>query len=151
MSYISKIREKIGHELLSYLGAGVIVYSVENILLQKRKDNGTWALHAGGIEVGEELEETARRELFEETGLKAGKLELLGIYSGQDRFMTYPNMDQVYMPGLYYICRDFTGSLRPQMSEVEELKWFKFKEIPKNIHEPNRRVIEDFIQLIAKE
>lgn len=37
------------------------------------------------------------------------------------------------------------------MSEVEELKWFKFKEIPKNIHEPNRRVIEDFIQLIAKE
>ncbi|MGV7507382.1 hypothetical protein PJN21_29255, partial [Mycobacterium kansasii] len=66
-------------------------------------------------------------------------------------FITYPNMDQVYMPGLYYICRDFTGSLRPQMSEVEELKWFKFKEIPKNIHEPNRRVIEDFIQLIAKE
>ena len=60
-------------------------------------------------------------------------------------------MDQVYMPGIYYICRDFTGSLRPQMSEVEELKWFKFKEIPKNIHEPNRRVIKDFIQLIAKE
>ena len=120
MSYISKIREKIGHELLIYLGAGVIVYSDEKILLQKRKDNGTWALHAGGIEVGEELEETARRELFEETGLKAGKLELLGIYSGQDRFITYPNMDQVYMPGLYYICRDFTGSLRPQMSEVEE-------------------------------
>ena len=118
MSYISKIREKIGHELLIYLGAGVIVYSDEKILLQKRKDNGTWALHAGGIE---------------------------------DRFITYPNMDQVYMPGLYYICRDFTGSLRPQMSEVEELKWFKFKEIPKNIHEPNRRVIEDFIQLIAKE
>lgn len=86
MSYISKIREKIGHELLIYLGAGVIVYSDEKILLQKRKDNGTWALHAGGIEVGEELEETARRELFEETGLKAGKLELLGIYSGQDRF-----------------------------------------------------------------
>ncbi|WP_404399138.1 hypothetical protein [Lactococcus lactis] len=29
MSYISKIREKIGHELLIYLGAGVIVYSDE--------------------------------------------------------------------------------------------------------------------------
>ena len=28
MSYISKIREKIGHELLIYLGAGVIVDEV---------------------------------------------------------------------------------------------------------------------------
>lgn len=62
--------KKIGHELLIYLGAGVIVYSDENPLT-KRKDNGTWALHAGGIEVGEELEETARRELFEESGTKS--------------------------------------------------------------------------------
>lgn len=151
MSYVSDIRKKIGHELLVYLGAGVIVYHDGKILLQERKDNGTWALHAGGIEVGEDLEETARRELFEETGLKAGKLELLGIYSGQDRFMTYPNGDKVYMPGVYYICRDFSGELKAQADEVEQLKWFNIKEIPKNIHEPNRRVIEDFIQLISKE
>lgn len=85
MSYINQIRKKIGHDLLIYLGAGVIVYDDGKILLQERKDNSKWALHAGGIEVGEELEETARRELFEETGLKAGNLELLGIYSGQDQ------------------------------------------------------------------
>ena len=35
MSYISKIREKIGHELLIYLGAGVIVYSDEKNPLTK--------------------------------------------------------------------------------------------------------------------
>lgn len=151
MSYVSDIRKKIGHDLLIYLGAGVIVYDDGKILLQERKDNGKWALHAGGIEVGEELEETARRELLEETGLKAGNLELLGIYSGQDRFITYPNEDQVYMPGVYYICRDFVGDLRPQNEEVKQLKWFDITEIPKNIHEPNRRVIEDFIRKISKE
>ncbi|MDU3959964.1 MAG: NUDIX domain-containing protein, partial [Lactococcus lactis] len=56
MSYVSDIRKKIGHDLLIYLGAGVIVYDDGKILLQERKDNGKWALHAGGVEVGEELE-----------------------------------------------------------------------------------------------
>ena len=149
MSYISQIREKIGHELLIYLGAGVIVYDEGKILLQERKDNGAWALHAGGIEIGEAFEETARRELFEETGLIAEELELLGVYSGQDRFMTYPNGDEVYMPGIYYICCDFTGELRPQSEEVKELRWFKLQEIPDNIHKPNRRVLNDFIDLIS--
>lgn len=75
MSYISEIRKKIGHDLLIYLGAGVIVYQDNKILLQLRQDNQTWALHAGGIEIGEEIEETARRELFEETGLIAEQLD----------------------------------------------------------------------------
>ncbi|AYG00675.1 NUDIX hydrolase [Lactococcus allomyrinae] len=151
MSYIRKIREKIGHELLIYLGAGVIIYHDNKILLQQRQDNGTWALHAGGIEVGEELEETARRELFEETGLKAETLELLGIYSGQDRFMTYPNGDQIYMPNVYYICRDFTGKLNPQPDEVQQLAWFSLDQLPENIHKPNQRVLQDFIRLVISE
>lgn len=39
MSYINQIRKKIGHDLLIYLGAGVIVYDDGKILLQERKDN----------------------------------------------------------------------------------------------------------------
>lgn len=147
MSYISQIRQKIGHDLLIYMGAGVIVTQDGKILLQQRKDNGAWALHAGGIEPGEELEATARRELKEETGLIAGKLDLLGVYSGPDRYLTYPNGDQVYMPNVYYICRDFTGTLKPQATEVAQLKWFDLNHLPENIHQPNRRAIEDFIQL----
>lgn len=68
MTYIKEIRKKIGHDMLLYLGAGVIVYREGKILLQKRQDNGSWALHAGGIEIGKSLEETARRELLKETG-----------------------------------------------------------------------------------
>lgn len=151
MSYISDIRRKIGHDLLIYLGAGVIVYRDGKILLQQRQDNGTWALHAGGIEIGEELEDTARRELLEETGLVAGKLELLGIYSGKDRFMTYPNGDQVYMPNVYYSCRDFTGKLCFQPDEVQQLKWFALDAIPSNIHKPNQRAIQDFIRWVRNE
>lgn len=150
MSYISEIRKKIGKDLLVYLGAGVIVYRDGKILLQQRQDNKSWALHAGGIEVGEELEETARRELLEETGLTAVSLELFGIYSGKDRFITYPNGDQVYMPNAFYICRNFTGELKPQVEEVQQLAWFSLHQLLENIHEPNRRVITDFIRFITK-
>ena len=147
MSYISQIRQKIGHDLLIYMGAGVIVTQNGKILLQQRKDNGAWALHAGGIEPGEELENTARRELKEETGLIAGQLDLLGVYSGPDRYLTYPNGDQIYMPNVYYICRDFTGTLNPQAAEVQQLIWFDLDHLPENIHKPNQRPIKDFLNL----
>ena len=41
-------------------------------------------VHAwGGMEIGETAEETAKRELLEETGLVANTLELLGVFSGE--------------------------------------------------------------------
>lgn len=146
MTYIKEIRKKIGHDMLLYLGAGVIVYREGKILLQKRQDNGSWALHAGGIEIGKSLEETARRELLKETGLTAGKLDLFGLYSGKDRFLTYPNGDQIYMPNAFYLCRDFTGTLTAQREEVSQLAWFELEHLSENIFEPNQRVIDDFIQ-----
>jgi 8-oxo-dGTP diphosphatase len=46
---------------------------------------GAWALPGGFIEMDETLEESARRELKEETGLTVGKLEFLGIYDEPKR------------------------------------------------------------------
>ena len=37
------------------------------------------------MEFGETVEDTARREVFEETGLKLGKLEFFNVYSGKIR------------------------------------------------------------------
>jgi 8-oxo-dGTP diphosphatase len=46
---------------------------------------GQYALPGGFAEVGETIEDTCRRELLEETGIKAGRLELLGVYSDPGR------------------------------------------------------------------
>ena len=58
--------------------------------MQKRTDCGSWGYAGGSVELGESVEQTAERELFEETGLKAQKLELLGVYSGERMQYTYP-------------------------------------------------------------
>ncbi|PUA39476.1 hypothetical protein C8Z91_08600 [Paenibacillus elgii] len=71
----------------------------------------------GGVEIGEEVEETAKRELWEETGLKANDLELLGVFSGEDRLYTYPNGDEVYTISIVYVCRDFSGDLLSQTNK----------------------------------
>ncbi len=46
---------------------------------------GAYAFPGGFVDVGETVENAARRELMEETGVKAGKLALVGVYSDPSR------------------------------------------------------------------
>ena len=131
--YIKNMRKYIGHERLLVVGAGVFIHKDGKLLLQKRKDNGFWADHGGCVELGETLEDTAKRELFEETGLTAHSLELIGVFSGSDFFYTYPNGDKVAIIVVTYLCEDFSGELTPDINEVEDLQWFELDNLPENI------------------
>jgi ribosomal protein S18 acetylase RimI-like enzyme len=64
IEYIKSIRKYIGHERLLIAGASVFIHNNGRLLLQKRKDNGCWADHGGCCELGETVEETAKRELL---------------------------------------------------------------------------------------
>ena len=70
MGYIMDLRAYAGHRPLIQVGAAVLVEDGEGrLLLQKRTDDHLWSFSAAGsMEPGESAEETARRELLEETG-----------------------------------------------------------------------------------
>lgn len=58
------------------------------VLLIRRKFppfEGGYALPGGFVEVGERTDEACRRELNEETGIEAGDLRLVGVYSDPGR------------------------------------------------------------------
>src|SRR5690606_7419628 len=58
------------------------------VLLIRRKFppfEGGFALPGGFVDVGETVEDACRRELKEETGLEAGDLTLIGVYSDPTR------------------------------------------------------------------
>ena len=131
MGYISDIRKKIGHDPLMIVGASVIVTDAQGrVLLQHRADNGLWGYHGGCVELGENTEAAARREMLEETGLTAGKMTLLGVFSGPEMRYTYPNGDQASVVDIVYLCDDYSGEMRPQPEEVTELRWFAPADIP---------------------
>lgn len=51
--YIIEMRKKIGTMAMLNPVVTLIVYKDGKILLQKRSDNGKWAIHGGSIEPGE--------------------------------------------------------------------------------------------------
>ena len=149
--YIKYIREKIGHDRVITVGSGVFVYKDGKLLLQRRKDNLCWAIHGGIVDIGEVVEDAAKRELREETGLTANDLELFGVFSGENMMYTYPNGDEVYIIGITYICRDFSGELLPQADEVLELKWFDINNLPKDISPIDTEAIKAFAEHMQNE
>ena len=132
MGYIMDLRAYVGHAPLIQVGASVFIEDEQGrVLLQLRTDNRQWSFSAAGsMEPGEAPEETARRELLEETGLTAHALELYGVYAGPEEHYFYPNGDEVYNVEFAYTCRDWSGTPVCQEGEVEDLRFFSLDELP---------------------
>jgi len=148
--YIHNLRKQIGHDTILTAGAGVCIHKDGKILLQKRKDDGTWSNHGGAVELGEKVEDAAKRELFEETGLIANKLELLGVFSGKEMFHTYPNGDKVYIVAVMFLCEDYGGEIKMQKDEVTELKWFDINHLPGNIVPSTQIRLDSCVDFLRK-
>lgn len=82
---------------------------------------------------GETFEETAKRELKEETGLVAEELKMIDVLSGKETFRTYPNGDQLYDITAIYEVTKFSGELKEDGVETKELRWFSLDKLPENI------------------
>ncbi|MFD2368700.1 NUDIX hydrolase [Brevibacillus sp. GCM10020057] len=147
MGYISDLRKVVGSRPLIMVGACVILLNKKNqILLQLRKDNHCWGLAGGSLEMGETLEQAARRELFEETGLVANKFELFNVFSGEKFYYKYPHGDEVYNVVTAYICNDYSGELKVDESEVQKLSFFEPSQLPSNISSPDLPIIQAYIE-----
>ncbi len=59
------------------------------ILLQKRRDNGKWALPGGRVEISESVADAAIREVREETGIDIRVMHLIGVYSDPGYVIAY--------------------------------------------------------------
>lgn len=141
--YVRRMRDKVGHELLLLPGAAaVIVKEVNEVLLQRRGDNGLWGLPGGAIEPGEEPAEAVIREVYEETGLHVVPVSIVGIYGGQANMSEYPNGDRAAYISITFKCRVTGGDLRLDGDETLELRYFDWRSLPDNILDRHRIRIE---------
>ena len=108
--------------------AGGIVYrrdkdgQVEILLIQDAKDR--WTIPKGHIEEGETAQQTAKREIGEEAGLK--NVEVLG-WLGKIHFR-YRRVDKlVLMTTQIYLVKALGDTNDIQKEEwMNDIKWFKF-------------------------
>ena len=135
--YIMDLRKIVGHRPLLQVGASVILEDKQGrVLLQKRTDNHCWGYPGGSTELDERVEDAAARELFEETGLTANHLELFGVFSGKELHYVYPNGDEVSNVDIVFLCRDYSGSLRLDAEDSEDLCFFEAGQLPVNLSPP---------------
>ena len=96
------------------------------------------------MELGESTEQTARREVFEETGLTLGKLQLFGVYSGEKYFCTAQNGDEFYVVTIVYTTNEYSGELTINDDESLAFEWFDVDNLPENIANTHREIIRDY-------
>ena len=97
------------------------------------------------MELGETVQETARREVFEETGLCLGKLDLFGVYSGADYDKTFSNGDKVSMVLILFTCNEYEGELVNYNSESLGNSFFSLDRLPENLFSEHKGFIHDYV------
>lgn len=124
------------------IAVNVFVQRGDTILLGRRKNvvgDGYWGLPGGHLEKMESLAAGARRELEEETGLKAGKLSLVHIVNDPRK------EDSTHYMHVNFLAEDVTGE--PELREPAkcyEWRWFPLKALPDDIFLGHRRLIAAF-------
>jgi 8-oxo-dGTP diphosphatase len=112
------------------------------IVLVRRRDTGQWGLPGGLIDWGEDIPNTARRELTEETGLTLRQIRhLVGVYSSFDRD---PRMHSISV----LIEAEAEGSFGVRDTlEITDVKAFAIESLPwGNLSHDHDRQLQDYLQ-----
>ena len=105
------------------LNVYIIVFNEEKILVLKRKDD-LWEFPGGGVDWGENPQESAVRETEEETNLTISDLQLLGISSA-----TYKkNKDDKHSVYIVYKAKSATKKVLIS-NEHAEYRWLLVNEL----------------------
>jgi 8-oxo-dGTP diphosphatase len=121
------------------VGVGIVVVKEGKVLLGKRKNAhcaGDWAFPGGHLNLGENVEDCALRELHEETGLKGISLRLgpwtNNVFEKDKHYIT-----------LFVFIDFFEGEPKAkEPNKCEEWKWFDWNDLPSPLFPSIRSLIQ---------
>jgi len=131
---------------------GVIFRQIDNeieVVLIAIKNRNIWTLPKGLIDKGENSEDAAVREIFEETGLSGTIIELIGEKS----FWFYIKSDNIKCKKtvVYYLLKYTGGDIANHCWEVDEAKWFPIDAaVTKASYKSDKEIIQKAKELLTK-
>jgi 8-oxo-dGTP diphosphatase len=129
--------------------AAIIEFPDNKILLVKRATVpfiGYWALVGGRVEIGESVEQAAIREVKEETGLVVEIVEKIGEYHEKG---VKDGIKYDYYPACF-LAKPIEGKIKRQETEIERIKLFSLRELPKKLAFEHSLMIQDYILMYHK-
>ena len=115
------------------------------ILLQRRRDTGQWALPMGKQELGETITECAIRETKEETGVDVAVDGLVGIFSDPSHIVAYTDGEVRQEYEVTLLGRPVGGEPGAN-TEADDVRWVSPEELPAlDIHPTMRRQIAHYL------
>lgn len=118
---------------------GAAVYRIINgeprFLLIKNKRSANWGFPKGHMEMGETREQTAKREVFEETGIRIHLIE--GFFSESD----YKIGNRIQKNVVIFLAMTRDTQTRIQRDEVEDYAWLTYPKTLERLNFENDKVI----------
>jgi len=125
------------------VGVGVIVIKDGKVLLGKRKGShgeGSWAFPGGHLEFGESLENCAKRETKEETGISIKNVKKF-VYTND----YFPKEEKHYIT--CYVTAHYSSGMITVMErdKCEKWDWFEWNTFPRPIFIPLKNLLKERI------
>lgn len=106
-----------------------------------------WSLPKGHVEPGERVEDTATREVLEETGVVGAIIEKLADI----KYWFYSTRLKHSKVVHFYLMRYKDGLPVPQVGEVDEVVWVPLAEMGKRMTHLNERRLVGLVEKIVQE
>ena len=107
---------------------------------RRERDSATWTLPKGTPDAGERTEETAIREVTEETGLEVAILERVGDVE----YWFMQSGTRIHKTVHYFLMTAVGGGLERHDDEFDEVRWVDLAEAEQVMsHDSERRVVAE--------
>jgi 8-oxo-dGTP pyrophosphatase MutT (NUDIX family) len=101
----------------------------------KNRERLLWSLPKGHIEEGESPEAAALREVKEETGIDSEISKSLGVID----FWFMAGGKRIHKTVHHFLFKETGGKIAPQVSEVDDVRWFPLTEIVDRLAYPDEK------------
>jgi 8-oxo-dGTP diphosphatase len=130
-------------------GVGIMIMKDKKILLGRRHSDpdkasselhgeGTWTMPGGKIHFGEKIQDAAKRELTEETGLVPKDMKVVSV--GNEI------KDDAHFVTIGFLCDRFENEPKVmEPDEITEWRWFALDSLPSPIFPPSMKLLQNYI------